>query len=181
MNSNLFHGLEGTKIYFKHLSIDDAAQIHSFASNVDVARFIGWKLMKSLDETRKHVENMIGQEKAKTHLYATVVLRSTCKIIGTVMIFNFDHSANHAEIGYVFHQNYWGCGYATEAVAMMCNFSFNVLNLHKLHARVADANFASIRVLEKNGFELEGMLKDYYFIDDTYYSNLIFGKIQPNV
>lgn len=61
----------------------------------------------------------------------------------------------------------------------MTAFAFDCLGLRKLHARVADANIGSARVLEKNGFELEGRLKDYYKIEGSYYDLMLFGKLQP--
>ncbi len=176
MFTNLFHGLEGKEIYFKALSTDDAQVIHSYASDPEVSRFIGWPLMKTLDETRSYIEEMLRREAADTHLYASVALKSTGEIIGTAMIFNFNRAANHAEIGYVFHKKHWGKGYGSETVALMDNFAFDVLKLHKLHARVVHANIGSARVLEKNGFKLEGRLKDYCFIDGSYYDELLFGK-----
>ena len=94
------------------------------------------------------------------------------------MIFNFDHEANHAEIGYVFHNSHWGKGYGTETVALINEFAFKSLKLHKLHARVVDSNVGSISVLEKNNFKVEGRLKDYYFIDSSYYDGMLFGKLQ---
>ena len=133
--------------------------------------------MKTLEDTRNHIENMIKRDIERTHLHASVVLKSTGAIIGTAMIFSFDEKANHAEIGYVFHQDYWGKGYGTKTIALMNDFAFETLNLHKLHARVISANAGSARVLEKNGFELEGRLKDYYVIDNTYCDSLLFGKI----
>ena len=60
----------------------------------------------------------------------------------------------------------------------MSKFAFEVLGLHKLHARVADANAASARVLEKNNFLLEGRLRDYYFIENKYYDGLFYGRVQ---
>jgi ribosomal-protein-alanine N-acetyltransferase len=62
----------------------------------------------------------------------------------------------------------------------MSDFAFESLNLHKLHTNVVDANIGSARILEKNGYELEGRLKDHYFIEDKYYDALFFGKIQTN-
>jgi [ribosomal protein S5]-alanine N-acetyltransferase len=59
----------------------------------------------------------------------------------------------------------------------MSDFAFTSLYLHKLHASVVDANIGSARILEKNGYELEGRLKDHYFIEDNYYDSLLFGKI----
>lgn len=176
MDTSLFHELEGEYIYFKPLSTSDAQEIHSYASDKNVKRYIGWPLMKTLDETRNYIVEMLRRESAGTHLYASIVLKSTKIIIGTAMIFNFDHEAKHAEIGYVFDSRYWGKGYGTETVALMNGFAFDSLNLHKLHARVVGANIGSIRVLEKNGFMLEGRLKDYHFIDNSYSDGMIFGK-----
>jgi [ribosomal protein S5]-alanine N-acetyltransferase len=179
MNNNirLFHSLEGENISFKALSIDDVQEIHDYASDKDVSRFIGWNLMNTLDETRDLIELMLKRESEGTHLYASIIQKSTQAILGTAMIFNFDHEANQAEIGYVFHKDHWGKGYGTEIVALMSDFAFTSLHLHKLHASVVDANIGSARILEKNKFELEGRLKDHYFIEDKYYDSLLFGKI----
>jgi ribosomal-protein-alanine N-acetyltransferase len=178
MSITIFHGLEGENICFKPLNTNDAQEIHNYASDENVSRFIGWPLMKTLNETYDYIEEMLKRESAGTHLYASVILKSTQEIIGTAMIFNFDREAKHAEIGYVFHSSHWGKGYGTETVALMNDFAFETLNLHKIHARVVDANIGSTRVLEKNGFELEGRLKDHYFIDEVYYDSLLFAKFQ---
>jgi len=177
MNSNSFHTLEGKNVYFKALSLDDAQEIHRYASDKEVKRFIGWNLMHSIAETRSHVEMMINRELAGTHLYASVVLKSTQEIIGTVMFFNFNKESNSAEIGYVFGRGHWGKGYGTESVALITDFAFNSLNLHKLKARVTDANVSSIRILEKNGYQLEGRQKDEEFIEGKYFDLFLLGKI----
>ncbi|MCM2536173.1 GNAT family N-acetyltransferase [Neobacillus pocheonensis] len=177
MNKSLFHSLEGENITFKALSIDDVKEIHNYASDKEVSRFIGWDLMNTLNETREHIEIMLKRESTGTHLYASIVVKSTQAIVGTAMIFNFDQEANHAEIGYVFHKDHWGKGYGTESVALMSDFAFKSLNLHKLHASVVDTNIGSARILEKNKYELEGRLKDHYYIEDKYYDALLFGKI----
>lgn len=178
MDSSLFHSLQGKDIYFRALNIVDVNDIHDYASDEDVSRFIGWRLMNSPDETREYVEEMIKREKAETHLYASILLKSTDRIIGTAMIFNFDLQVKHAEIGYVLHKDHWGKGYATQAISLMDGFCFESLKLHKLHARVVDRNIGSARVLEKNGYQLEGRFRDYYLIDDVYCDGLFFGKIK---
>ena len=178
MDKDLFHSLEGKNIYFKPLSTKDAEAIHSYASDKDVKRFIGWNLMKTLEETTEYIETMIKREEAGTHLYASVTLKSNDEVIGTVMIFNFDKVANHAEVGYVFHKNHWGKGYGSESLGLVTDFAFESLKLHKVHATVTDANIGSARILEKNGYILEGRLRDHFYIEDKYYGSLLFGKIQ---
>lgn len=178
MSINVFHGLESSNIFFKPIDMKDAQAIHSYASDKNVKRFIGWPLMKTLDDTRSYIEEMLKREAAGTHLYASVTLKATKEIIGTGMIFGFDHEARHGEVGYVFHPRHWGKGYGTETVALIEDFAFNVLNLKKLHARVIDANIGSARVLEKNGFELEGRLRDYYFIEEAFYDLMLYAKFR---
>jgi ribosomal-protein-alanine N-acetyltransferase len=113
MNISLFHSLEGENIYFKSLSTNDAQAIHNYASDEEVSRFIGWNLMNALNETSEFIELMLKRESAGTHLYASIVEKSTQSIIGTAMIFNFDPQSNQAEMGYVFHRDqgckYWFC------------------------------------------------------------------------
>jgi Acetyltransferases, including N-acetylases of ribosomal proteins len=177
MNKNLFHALEGENIYLKELNTKDAQAIHEYTSDNEVSRFIGWSLMNTLNETTKHIETMLKREEESTHLYASVVLKSTHEVIGTVMIFDFDKQANQAEVGYVFNKAFWGKGYGSESIKLISKFAFESLKLHKLHASVVDINIGSARILEKNEYELEGRLKDHYYIEGKYYDALLFGRI----
>lgn len=81
-------------------------------------------------------------------------------------------AAGHkAEIGYWLGEAYWGQGIMSDVVKEMKKFSFKVLKLKRLWAGCFTINPASRRVLEKNGFELEGVLRKAYkkngrFVDD---------------
>ena len=63
------------------------------------------------------------------------------------------------EIGYWLGQKYWGQGIATAAVKVICREAFAGLELERIYATVFEGNEASTRVLEKNGFQLEGILR----------------------
>ncbi len=177
MSTNIFHLLDGENIYFKQLSLDDFEEIHEFASDENVARYIGWDLSHNLKDTIELIEGMLEKESTGVSLYASIVHKETHKVIGTCMIFNFNKEARHAELGYVLSADYWNKSYGSETVRIICDYSFEYLKLHKLHGRVVDVNIGSSKVLEKNGFVLEGKLKDYYFIEGHYYDNFLFGKI----
>ena len=53
----------------------------------------------------------------------------------------------------------WGQGYASEAIAMVCEWAFRELDLQKLNAGIYASNLGSRRAFEKCGFELEGTLR----------------------
>jgi [ribosomal protein S5]-alanine N-acetyltransferase len=63
------------------------------------------------------------------------------------------------EIGYWVGSEYWGKGIATSALQQMTDYGFAGLQLRKLYAPVLAPNVASMRVLAKCGYELEGVLK----------------------
>lgn len=70
-----------------------------------------------------------------------------------------DVNRNTAEIGYWIGEPYWNKGIATVAVKIMVTYGFEELNFVRIHTGVFEYNDASKRVLEKCGFQLEGIFK----------------------
>lgn len=181
MSMAILQAQKGQGIGFKAFSLEDLEAIHEFASNEKVSKFIGWQLMKDLDETRAFVEKLVKRIEVGTHMYANIMEIETGRIIGTAMLFDFDKEANHAEIGYVLDESAWGKGYGTETVKLLSDFAFETLMCRKLYARVVHVNMGSAKVLEKNKFVLEGRLKDHYLIDGDYYDSLIYAKFNKSL
>ena len=63
------------------------------------------------------------------------------------------------EIGYMILTPWWSQGIGTEAVRQICEIAFQELALEQIIGQVFPENVASARVLEKNGFQLEGMME----------------------
>jgi ribosomal-protein-alanine N-acetyltransferase len=74
-----------------------------------------------------------------------------------------------AEIGYWVAQEHWHKGIAAAALAQMTDYGFTALQLRKLCAPVLAANIASMKVLEKCGYVLEGILKGEVQKQGTYF------------
>ena len=64
-----------------------------------------------------------------------------------------------AEIGYELHPQHWSHGYASEAASAVMAYGFDTLQLVRIGAVVFLENKASQHVLEKLGFQQEGVLK----------------------
>lgn len=80
-----------------------------------------------------------------------------------------------AEIGYWLGEEYWGRGIVTEAVRAVTDWAFAEFDLCRIFACVYEWNPASMRVLEKAGYEYEGRLrksvtKDGQTIDQVIYA-----------
>ena len=81
-----------------------------------------------------------------------------------------------AEIGYWVGQEYWGLGIATEALSKMTELALAQLHYTKLFAPVLKPNRASMRVLEKNHYRLEGVLKKEVMKHGQYFDICHYAK-----
>lgn len=71
--------------------------------------------------------------------------------------------ARSAELGYWLGQAHWGRGVMTRAVALYAPWVIDALRLHRLQATVFDFNIGSARVLARNGFAEEGVMRSAVF------------------
>lgn len=72
---------------------------------------------------------------------------------------------------------YGSRGYATMAVGMAVDFAFHRLGLHRIEANVMPRNQRSLRVLEKNGFEKEGLSRYYLKINGIWEDHIHMVKL----
>lgn len=97
---------------------------------------------------------------------------------GIGLILNVDVYIKSAEIGYWLGEQYWGKGIATEAVRQMTEYAFYYFDLVRLYAEVFETNKASMRVLEKNGYYLEGVRRKAVFKNDVLMDDYIWVKLR---
>ena len=83
-----------------------------------------------------------------------------------------------AEMGYWLGEDFWGRGLATRAAAAASEWAFTEYKLTRVFALVFAHNLASIRVLEKAGFEREGLLRRSAIKNGAVLDQLIFAKIR---
>ena len=84
--------------------------------------------------------------------------KENLKLIGGIGL-HLDLVNNKAEVGYWLGKSFWNKGYVSEALQRVLQFGFEELNLNKIYASHFPHNPASGKVLQKNGFEFEGILK----------------------
>ncbi|WP_042662104.1 GNAT family N-acetyltransferase [Haloferax sp. ATB1] len=82
-----------------------------------------------------------------------------------------------AEVGYLVAPDHWGNGYATDALRTLCGYAFGERRLNKLYANAYETNPASTRVLEKAGFEREGVHREQGFVDGDHVDVLRYGRL----
>lgn len=82
-----------------------------------------------------------------------------------------------AELGYFLCKPLWNTGLMTQTVARVCEYGFREFGLEKITAHVFAHNVGSARVLEKNGFQCEGLLRGHYKKDGRIFDGKIYGRL----
>jgi RimJ/RimL family protein N-acetyltransferase len=100
------------------------------------------------------------------------------EVVGSVSIKNISYMMGYAEIGYGIAESHQGRGIATMAVAALVDKVFSESPLRKLVAYVHDQNLPSCRVLEKLGFQREGLLREHYLINGSPENEILFGLLK---
>ena len=83
-----------------------------------------------------------------------------------------------AEMGYWLSEDFWGRGIATRAVTAMSEWAFDNYKLTRVFAMAFAHNAASIRVLEKSGFEREGVMRRSAIKNGGILDQILFAKVR---
>jgi len=94
----------------------------------------------------------LGQKEVDSRHFA-IMENSSQKIAGVIGVREINFSNGSGVLGYFLAKEFWGKGYATEAVALVSEFYFWTLNMRKLTSAVFEPNTPSMKALIKNGFK----------------------------
>ena len=100
-------------------------------------------------------------------------------MIGKCILFRFNHANHHAEIGYILNRNYWRRGLMQQALEAVIEFAFTTLDLHRIEADVDPQNTGSLAILEKLGFEREGLFRERWLHDGAWVDSVMLGLLNP--
>jgi RimJ/RimL family protein N-acetyltransferase len=107
-----------------------------------------------------------------------VVLPETGAIIGNVVLFTRSREHRQGEVGYVFHPDHGGQGYATEAAEAMLRLGFEELGLHRIAGRLDARNAASARVLERLGMRREARFLQSEIVKGEWTDELVYAMLE---
>ena len=171
--------LETTRLYLQPFNKEDAIRIKSLANNKALADILGLPHPYELKHAKDWIAIQPGQIKDGIEYPLTIVSKEINEVIGTITI-RIDKNNNKGELGYWIGTDYWGNGFATEAVNKIIEFGFNDMNLNKIWASALTRNKASSAVLEKAGLQKEGTLRKDKLLHNEYEDIDVYGLLQKD-
>lgn len=98
-------------------------------------------------------------------------------IIGTIHLYNINSTHKSCEIGYKFASRFHGKGYAFESLLEAIYIAFDELELERIVAHVQETNLSSVRLLEKIGFQKEGICRHHLCVKGQWTDHLQFSLL----
>ncbi|WP_397538813.1 GNAT family N-acetyltransferase [Rummeliibacillus pycnus] len=175
----MFPMLESERLVLRELLEDDAQGILNCFSNEDVLRYYGQKPLTDKEQVKNIIKNFSNNFKEKRGIKWGIELKETNGIIGTIGFQDWSSEHKRAEVAYALLPEYWGKGYASEAVLKVISYGFNELDLTRIGAIVFTENTASNMLLERLGFEKEGILRNYMYQNNVPYDTNVYSLL-PN-
>lgn len=127
--------------------------------------------------TREEMEDYFEKFDRKSGAFFAIIDKGKNKHIGNITVTNVNKEQNIGEIAILLgDKESWGKGFGSDAWKLMTGYAFEVLNFRKLTA--GTFNPAMARILEKQGWELEGIFKEEFSVGNKYLDKKVFGLLK---
>ena len=155
----------------------DFDDLYAIQSRPDVTRYLYWgpRNRTEVGESLAQRMRLTGFTEEGDGLTLAVVLPEAGRVIGDVLLQWTSREHRQGEIGYIFHPDYGGKGYATEAAEVMLEIGFEGLGVHRICGRLDGRNAASARVLARLGMRREAHLRQNELVKGQWTDEVIYA------
>lgn len=170
--------LKGTQIYLRALELSDLDFLYQLENDTHV-----WEMSNTIAPYSKKVLRMY-LDNAHRDIYEVKQLRlcittNTEEVVGLIDLFDFDPKNRRAGMGIVVldaaNRNK---GIGAEAISLLCEYAFDVLDLNQIYANIIADNAPSLALFEKLGFVKAGIKKQWVRTKDGFKDELLYQKMK---
>ncbi|MEM5511641.1 GNAT family protein [Pseudoalteromonas sp. AS84] len=178
-----FPELETARLILTSLSASDSEVLLNIYSDAEVVKFYDIEAYKSEAQSAKLIDFFNARFTENIGIRWAIRLKTTGKLIGTCGFNTWNQKMKNASIGYEIASEYWGCGFASEALHEVINAAFsNQLlfgELYRIQGDTMIGNLASESVLKKLGFKEEGIRRASGYWKNEFHDLRCYGLLKP--
>lgn len=172
--------LDGERVRLRAYRDDDIDALYAAYSDPAVMRY--WSYPPWTE--RSQAEAYLKRDRDYTGngmLAWAIARRDDDAFMGTATLLGIDHVQGRADIGYALAVAHWGRGYAQEALRLALAHAFDALQLRRIEADVDPRNAGSCRLLERLGFQREGLLRERWLVDGELQDTAFYGLLKGDL
>ncbi|MDF4202745.1 GNAT family protein [Maribacter sp. SA7] len=169
--------LKGEQIYLRALEQRDLDFLYKIENNTKVWEVSGTVTPYSKDVLQLYLDSA-HRDIYDVKQLRLVICTNEYNTVGLIDVFDFEPNHNRAGIGIVvLDEAQRNKGIGAEAIALLCNYLFDVLGLKQVYANILEENAPSLHLFKKMGFQEIGIKKDWVRFKDTYKNEVLLQKI----
>ncbi|WP_010098751.1 GNAT family N-acetyltransferase [Ornithinibacillus scapharcae] len=175
----VFPVLTTERLCLREIENTDVTNMLTYLSDPLVMQYYGLEAFTTEEEVLNEISWYKRIFRENTGIRWGISLKDEDKIIGSCGFLNWERQHARIDIGYELAKEYWGQGIASEVLGTVLSYGFEQMNVERVQALIEPPNVASIKLVEKQGFEREGLLRHYEYgngkFDDLYMYSLLKG------
>lgn len=175
--------LYSPRLQLRLIEYSDLNVIHELHSLAETDEFNALGIPENIEQTKDIITPWILDHAQPIKKNYTFAIEQTMnkQFVGLIALKIGNPKYKRAEVWYKLHLNYWGQGFATEALSTLLDFSFNQLQLHRIEAGCAVNNIGSIKVLEKVGMIREGRKRQVLPLKSGWSDNYEYSLLNTDI
>tara|TARA_R110002049_G_scaffold50271_3_gene142728 strand:+ start:12840 stop:13364 length:525 start_codon:yes stop_codon:yes gene_type:complete len=169
--------LKGEQLYLRAIEPNDLDFLFELENDTSI-----WEISGTTAPYSRQILELYLQNAYKDIYEAKQLRLCICdfanKVIGLIDLFDFDPGNKKVGLGIIVSEKKnRNKGIGAEALTLVCDYAFNILDVHQVYANVIVSNMASIHLFEKLNFKVVGVKKDWIFANGTYRDEILYQKI----
>jgi len=168
--------LESETIRLRKPEPEDLEFLYSIENNSNFWFVSDTKSPFSKWQLKQHIEHTVYDIYTNKELRLIIEDKTTKKPVGLADLFEFEPFHKRVGIGIMINEEDRKQGLAHESTQTIINYCFNILEINQIWCNIGSENHASIKLFEKLGFTLSGVLKQWK-IQKSKYKDVLFYQL----
>ncbi|MCP4223356.1 MAG: GNAT family N-acetyltransferase, partial [Actinomycetia bacterium] len=160
----------------------DAAAAFERRRLPEVARYQDWEMPYTLERAQRRMAEVVAMDGPRDEQWWSLTVVDATepeRILGDLAV-GIKWGGRTAHIGYTFHPDHWGRGYASEAAQALVRYLFADFGVSRVEAALNPDNPPSARVLEACGLTFEGLSRQSFWVGDECSDNMLYGMTRSD-
>lgn len=170
--------LQASRLHLRGLRASDSDDLFAVFSDPRAMRYWSSPPMTEPAQAAAYIEQIQAWFAGRGGMQWGIVRPDDDRVIGTVTLFLFSPEHRRCEVGFILAPQRWGQGLASEAVTRALAWAFDSLGMQRIEADVDPRNERSQRMLERLGFQREGVMRERWRVAGEIQDALVMGLLQ---
>ena len=163
-------------VTLRYLEFDDIDTLYRWETDIELAIWAGWTPPLSRAAFRHKYEQRITEPEKDLVMLG---IEFEGQLVGYVQLALIEDDERRAAAGVlVGEKSMWGRGIASTALRILLDYAFTVRNLERVYAEVYGFNQRSLRLMERVGFQKEGVLRQHEIHNGARQDMHVFGMLK---